>query len=188
MTFDAIVLAGGSSTRLDGRDKAAIEIDGKSLLGWALDATHHAESVVVVGPQRDVGRDVIWIVEEPPGAGPAAAIKAGLESVTSELVAVLAVDMPLVSSARIEKLMTSVDEHDGACFVDERGRAQYLAAVYRTRSLRRVTARDLQGSSVRKLLGPLDVVGVVDPEAAMDCDTPEDVDRLRDYFLTLQQS
>lgn len=176
--FDAIVLAGGSSTRFGGRDKASIEINGTSLLERALRATAGAETIVVVGPARAVDRDVVWAMENPSGTGPAAAIGAGLEYVASDVVVVLAVDMPLMSPAAVDRLLASLDGHDGACFVDEHDRVQHLAAVYRCEPLRKAAARDLRGSSVKALFERLDVNGVFDERACMDCDTPGDVSRI----------
>ncbi len=182
MTFDALVLAGGSATRLGGSDKATIEIGGKTLLERALEAVTGAAKVVVIGPEREIAADVVWAMEEPPGTGPAAGIGAGLRLVDSELVVVLAVDMPLVSSEHITRLLTVVDGHDGAAFVDGGGRPQHLAAVYRTDALRRAARRDLRSASVASLVDPLDVASIVDDEVAMDCDTPDDLAGLRDYL------
>lgn len=182
MTFDALVLAGGSATRLGGSDKATIEIAGKTLLERALDAVTDAAKVVVIGPEREVAANVVWAVEEPPGTGPAAGIGAGLRLVDSELVVVLAVDMPLVSSQHVTRLLAAVVDHDGAAFVDGSGRPQHLAAVYRTDALRRAASRDLQRASVTALVEPLDIACVVDDDVAMDCDTPDDLALLRDYL------
>ncbi len=50
--FDTIIVAGGSARRLDGKDKAAVEIGGVTLLDRAIAAAKGAERIVVVGPQR----------------------------------------------------------------------------------------------------------------------------------------
>jgi GTP:adenosylcobinamide-phosphate guanylyltransferase len=47
--YVAIVLAGGRGTRLGGRDKAAVEVAGRSLLERALSAVAGAATVVVFG-------------------------------------------------------------------------------------------------------------------------------------------
>ena len=48
-SFSAVVLAGGVAARLDGVDKASVELHGRTLLTWALDALVDAVEVVVVG-------------------------------------------------------------------------------------------------------------------------------------------
>ena len=63
--FDAIVLAGATSRRLDGADKPAIEVHGRTLLDIALAATDGAQRIVVAGPQRPTERSVIWVRRGP---------------------------------------------------------------------------------------------------------------------------
>ena len=50
-------------------------------------------------------------------------------------VVVLAVDMPLVTTGTVERLLAAVDGHDGALLVDAASRRQYLCAAYRTEAL-----------------------------------------------------
>lgn len=178
--MDAIVLAGGSASRLGGVDKAALVVGGRSLLERALHATSCAGRTVVVGPKRSTSRVVEWAREHPPGGGPVAGLAAGLTFVTSELVAVVAGDMPYLSPAHLERLVVAVEERDGAIVVDATGRDQPLAGVYRTASLRdALDGFAVQGGAMRDVVGRLDVVRLRDDVAALDCDTPEDVERAR---------
>ena len=48
--FCGVVLAGGTAARMDGVDKASIELAGRTLLAYAVDAFLDADEVVVVGP------------------------------------------------------------------------------------------------------------------------------------------
>src|SRR4051794_41937798 len=75
----AVVLSGGTAVRMDGADKASIEVDGVSLLERALSATADAEEVVVVGDRVPTSRPVSWTREEPRSGGPAAGLLAGLD-------------------------------------------------------------------------------------------------------------
>ena len=50
MDYDAVVLAGGSSGRMGGADKAEIEIHGERLLDRVVEAVRDAKRVIVVGP------------------------------------------------------------------------------------------------------------------------------------------
>ncbi|MEA2486847.1 MAG: hypothetical protein QOF16_501, partial [Actinomycetota bacterium] len=158
-----------------GRDKATIEINGRTLLDRALAAVAQAGTVIVVGPRHETTRDVGWLREEPAGSGPAAAVGAALDRVREDLVVVLAVDLPLITSTHIDRLLDAVGDKEGACFVDDEGRDQPLAAVYRSDSLRAAAVRDLRDASVRSLIGQLDLARVVESAATFDCDTPEDV-------------
>ena len=75
---DLVVLAGGRGTRMGGRDKASIELGGRTLLERVLTADLGGR-VVVVG-ETAVPDGVRRTVEDPPGGGPVAGIGAGLDA------------------------------------------------------------------------------------------------------------
>jgi molybdopterin-guanine dinucleotide biosynthesis protein A len=177
-SFDAIVLAGGSSARMRGKDKALLTVAGRSLLRWALEAVRDAQRIVVVGPVRANIEDVIWVHEDPPGGGPVAGLAAGLDRIEEELVVILPVDMPLVDRALVDALLATVARSvDGAALVDGEGRSQPLAAAYRAGSLRRALTGlgPPSGRSVRELVGDLLIEQVAAGGRAIDCDSPEDL-------------
>lgn len=158
-----MILAGGTAARMDGIDKASIEVAGVTLLERALAATMAALEVVVVGQQVPTSRPVTWTREDPPLGGPAAGILAGLDRFLAvpDLVCVLAVDMPKVNSGTVARLTWAVERNpdmDGAVLVDDTGQRQTLAAVYRTASLQSARPADREqehGLAVRRLIGPL---------------------------------
>lgn len=127
----AVILTGGGGARLGGADKASIEIGGRTLLEHALAAVEDAAEVVVVGGDVPTSRPATFTREDPAGGGPAAGLLAGIRRFarTPDRVVVLAVDMPLVSSDTVGRLLAAA-EQDGAVLVDTEGRAQYLCAVY----------------------------------------------------------
>ncbi len=186
LRLGAVVLAGGTAVRMDGVDKASIELDGVTLLERALAATMTAVEVVVVGDQVPTSRPVTWTFEDPRGGGPAAGVLAGLDRFLRppDLVAVLAVDMPRVSPATFARLAEAVaPDVDGAVLLDTAGRRQWLCAVYRRTSLEaaRPTRReDEHGLPAHRLLEGLRLVEVpaVDHEAE-DVDTWVDLRELR---------
>jgi molybdopterin-guanine dinucleotide biosynthesis protein A len=176
MAFDAVILAGGSSARLGGADKALVSFDGMTLLERAVTAVGDAERVIAVGPQRDVALPVAvtWVQEDPPGGGPVAALAAGLGMAAAELVVVLAVDHPLIGPGHITMLLASASG-DGAVALDDRGRGQPLLAVYRRMALY-AAVLDLprtHGTSLRDVTADLLLAGVELGDAAIDCDTWE---------------
>src|SRR5688572_27736790 len=73
MDFDAVVLAGGRAERLEGADKAALDVAGATLLDRALRAVAGARTVVVVGDERPTDVPVVWTRERPAYGGPVAA-------------------------------------------------------------------------------------------------------------------
>ena len=180
LRLGAVVLAGGTAARMDGVDKASIEIAGVTLLERALAATMSAGEVVVVGPPFPASRTVTWAREEPADGGPAAGLLAGLDRflVAPELVAVLAVDMPRVDAGTVARLTWAVEasvEVDGAVLVDTGGRRQTLAGVYRWAALQSARPADRSREHclpVHALVGGLRIVEVpVVGNEARDIDT-----------------
>jgi molybdopterin-guanine dinucleotide biosynthesis protein A len=182
-TVGGIVLTGGTAARLDGADKAGLEVGGRTLLEHALAALAGVGEVVVVGPEVPTSRPVTFRREDPPGGGPAAAVAAGLSGFARRtgVVVVLAVDMPRVTGATVARLLAAASPgSDGAVLVDAAGRVQPLCAAYRTEALARALPESAEGLSMRRLVAPLSLVEVPAHGAeADDVDTWEDVLRLR---------
>jgi molybdopterin-guanine dinucleotide biosynthesis protein A len=204
MEFDAIILAGGRSSRLGGVPKSGLIYDGATLLERSLRAAGAARRTVVVGPDPGgLPGGVLTCREEPPFAGPAAAIAAGLAALAADHASrhaaaapytlVLACDMPRSEGAvraLAEALAGSAagaperDGADGVMAVSADGRKQPLAGFYGTAVLQRSVAdaasRDrLENASVFALLARLDVREVrVPPGSTDDVDTWDDASAL----------
>lgn len=185
--YDGIVLAGGGSTRL-GRDKTRVDIAGRTALDRVLAALCGATEVIVVGARRPVhapGASLRWTSEQPPGGGPAAGVAAAVPLVGRPWVVVLAGDLPLVSTATVDRLLDRADDggpaYDGAVLVDADGRRQHLSLSLRTERLRAHAAgRDWHGASMRSLLDGLTLVEVAAVGSeTLDLDEPDDVDIVR---------
>jgi molybdopterin-guanine dinucleotide biosynthesis protein A len=175
-TFGGVVLAGGTAARMDGIDKAGLELRGRTLLDRAVDAFLDADEVVVVGPRSvPTTRPVTFTREDPPSGGPVAGLLTGVDALlrTPALVGVLAVDMPHVTASTVRRLREAALGRDGAFLVDPGGRRQ-LAGVLATDRLAAVRP-DLEhqhGMSLRALLADLDLVDVpADGAEARDVDT-----------------
>ena len=163
MDFDTLILAGGRSSRLGGAPKSELVYDGGTLLERTIHAARGARHIVVVGPVPEgLPAGVHTCREDPPFAGPAAAIAAGLAELHSlrragsgeaaasaggaPFTLVLACDMPhadvavpvlhdaLVSRGR-ENTDAALRASDGVMAVSPEGRRQPLAGFYRTAAL-----------------------------------------------------
>ena len=179
MSFDAIILCGGSARRLDGTDKSRVIVGGRSLLERALDAVGDATTIVAVGPPARTTMDVIWTREHPPGGGPAAGLAAGLALLTQEIVMVLGVDFPFVDRRCVERLLAAVGSDDGAIVADAAGRSQFLVGAYKRAALEAALRdRDADNMAVKEVMADLHLEVVEDPRSARDCDTWEDVAEL----------
>jgi molybdopterin-guanine dinucleotide biosynthesis protein A len=177
--FDAIILAGGRSSRLGGTPKSALMFDGGTLLERSLAAAADAGHTVVVGPETGgLPGGVLTSREDPPFAGPAAAIAAGLAALRSagpaDMVLVLACDMPRVGDAvRVLRDALPGASADGVMAASADGRLQPLAGFYGAAALERAVgeaaARNaLVHGSVFALLASLDVQAVVVPAGSTD--------------------
>lgn len=164
MDFDTIILAGGRSSRLGGSPKSELVYDGGTLLDRTIHAASGARHIVVVGPVPEgFPAGVHSCREDPPFAGPAAAVAAGLAELdtlrrprpgeavasagTARFTLILACDMPHADVAvpvLHEALVTTGFENTGAALrisdgvmaVSPEGRRQPLAGFYRTAALR----------------------------------------------------
>ncbi|WP_420718632.1 NTP transferase domain-containing protein [Streptomyces sp. H51] len=181
--YDAVVLAGGAARRLGGADKPGLPVGGRALLDRVLAACATAHTTVVVADARPTARPVLWTREDPPGAGPLAALGAGLRHITAEDVVVLSADLPFLRAATVERLLAALraDHADGVLLTDADGRDQPLVAAYRRKALDRELAAltrahgGLSGLPLRRLTAALDLTRITDPVASFDCDTWEDI-------------
>ncbi len=180
LRFAGIVLAGGSARRLSGVDKPELRVGGISLLGRAVEALSGADPVVVCGPRRPGYDTVVWTREAVPGAGPVAALAAGLEAVDAEIVVLLAADLPGIRRSTVERLRSTVVSADGAVLVDAAGERQWLVSAWRTAALREVMPERPDNASLRRTLGGLRIAEVpAEPGESDDIDTPEDLEKHR---------
>ncbi|WP_043675889.1 NTP transferase domain-containing protein [Streptomyces xylophagus] len=183
VAYDAVVLAGGAARRLGGADKPGLRVGGRALLDRVLTACADAGTTVVVADPRPTARPVRWAREDPPGAGPVAALDAGLRHTTADAVVVLSADLPFLEPATVRRLLTALRTSgtEGALLTDADGRDQPLVAAYRAPALRReLTALtsehgSLAGLPLRRLTAALDLTRVPDPVASFDCDTWDDL-------------
>ena len=184
--FTAVVLAGGKAARLGGRAKPQLEVGGRTMLATVLAAVADADRRVVVGPPQPVPDGVVVVREQPPGGGPVTALRTGLAEVDTDVVAVLAGDLPFLTAGLIAELRAAL-RGDGVLVVDDGGRDQLLLGLWRTPALRRAVRAAPGPAPVRRLLTGLDVdrihpaVEPGRPSPWLDCDTPTDLARARQF-------
>ena len=180
----AVVLAGGKAARLGGQAKPQLLVGGRPMLATVLAAVADAERRVVVGPPQPVPPGVVLVREQPPGGGPVAALRAGLAEVATDVVVLLAGDLPFLTAELIAQLRSRLTG-DGILVVDDTGRDQLLLGVWRTAALRAAVTDTARPTSLRKVFAPLAVrrlrptVPPGTPPPWMDCDTPGDLARAR---------
>ncbi len=186
-TVSGAVLTGGRSRRL-GRDKAGLDPYG---LGSMLDvglvalrASGCADLAMIGGAARPTAIDgVVHVADMFPDEGPLGGIISALRWSPSDLVVVVACDMPFLHSAVIDSLITTLRSAP-ACAVALASvgeREQPLTAVWR----RSFALRTLEGAftagerAPRRVLPQLEhrLVPIVDPAVVVDIDSEADIDR-----------
>jgi len=187
--YDAIVLAGGRSSRMAGRAKAQLRVGDATMLEHVLGALHGAMTRVVVGPPQSALDGVLVVQEHPAGSGPVAGLAAGLPHLSSDVVVVVAADLPFLTPELIEALVAGLGETvDVVLSVDENGRDQYLLGAWRVDRLNTALAElePLPGRAMKELLRVLQVSRAQMPAPSdfpapwTDIDTPADLARARD--------
>lgn len=202
--FDAVVFAGGRGSRLGGVDKAALLVGGLRLVDRAIAAarTTGAARVIVVGPGHAGELADVTVREDPPFAGPLAALAPALAEVRSPCVLLLACD--LVHPGQVaEQLIAAMgtvgdgtDEAsgafegseaahaDGLVLCDETGHRQWLASLVSTEALRhglettRQAQGTLEGGSLALVFRGLALRSITAlPGSTDDIDTPEHLAR-----------
>jgi molybdopterin-guanine dinucleotide biosynthesis protein A len=182
--YAAVVLAGGRAARLGGQPKPQLDVGGRPMLATVLAAVADAAPRIVVGPPQPVPPRVVVVREDPPRGGPVAALRAGLSGVTTDVVAVLAGDLPFLTAGLIRSLRERLTG-DGVLVVDDTGQDQLLLGMWRTAVLRAAVADVAGPTSMRKVLSPLAVrryrplVEPGRPPPWTDCDTPAELARAR---------
>jgi molybdenum cofactor guanylyltransferase len=132
-SFSAVLLAGGQSTRM-GRDKALVPAPGSDLLLWQ----HQLRTLETLQPEEifwsgiarpDLPTNLRIVPDEIKNAGPLAGISACLNLLQSDLLIVLAIDLPRMKAVFLKNLISASSSTCGV--VTQNGDYfEPLAAVY----------------------------------------------------------
>jgi molybdopterin-guanine dinucleotide biosynthesis protein A len=178
-----VLLAGGAGRRLGGRHKPGIMVRGQSLLDRVLAAWPVDVEAVVVGPKQPTARSVRWCRETPVGGGPVSAVAAAMPLVTTNLVALVGADMPLIGPAvspLVDAAMGAISAgRDGAWLVSSTGRQQPLGSCVSSSALTAALPRTTDGQALFPVLQALSLIEVpVKDDWLLDTDTEDDLARV----------
>jgi molybdopterin-guanine dinucleotide biosynthesis protein A len=132
-----LILCGGRSSRM-GTDKALVELDGRPLLQWVIDALRplFGEPLLAVGPtERYTDFGVAVVTDVLRDAGPLAGLHAGLRAAPTERVVAVAVDAPLLRPELVRRMLAEAGDADAALPRRADGRWEPLPGVYHRRCL-----------------------------------------------------
>jgi molybdopterin-guanine dinucleotide biosynthesis protein A len=132
MKFSAVILAGGKSSRM-GRDKAWLEIEGRSLLARQIQLVREAGAAEVFISGRansDYSNfDCRVLHDRIVDAGPLGGIESALAASSSSLLLALAVDMPKMQVQLLSRFVSRCGERVGV-IPRVNGKIEPLAAFY----------------------------------------------------------
>ncbi len=191
MVIDAIVLAGGRSSRLGSVPKAGLVYQEQTLLERTVIAVQQTRRIAVVGEvdSSTLPGQVLVTREDPPYGGPSAGIAAGAAVLAasdvrpSDYTIVLACDMPQAGLAVARLIELLPENPNGVISLDDEQRLQPLAAVYQTAELAEAIAAHrrkgtLEGLSVFRLIAGLTLTAVTVPHGSTDdIDTWQDAEK-----------
>lgn len=137
----SLLAAGGRSSRF-GEDKASFRWEGHTLLERAMRtvAGISTESALGLPPEhpdepqawRALRRASRVIVDEPAGIGPMGSLHAALRSAGTRWVLFLAVDLPLLESAHLQRLLDAATEEVSAVVATRQDMIEPTCALYRS--------------------------------------------------------
>jgi molybdopterin-guanine dinucleotide biosynthesis protein A len=129
----AAILAGGRATRFGGRDKSALVVEGRTIFDrQKSELSQIASDILFVGATQpaDPPPGVRVIADLMPGCGPLGGLHAALRAARSEVLIVVACDMPYVSAPFLAYLASLAGEPANS--VAPGGPDAFVAVVPRT--------------------------------------------------------
>jgi molybdopterin-guanine dinucleotide biosynthesis protein A len=187
-----VVLAGGRASRLGGQGKAAVELAGRPLLAYVLEALNGALDEVAIAAKASTalpgmsdgatvhvpgtaGRVPVWTEPDEP-RHPLAGLRHALRCADGRAVLACAVDLPLVTASLVEEI-ASADAGGAPAVVPVTGtRLQPLLARYEPEALATLDAAgdDAPLTAAVAALEPR-TIEPADPELFLNVNSPDDL-------------
>jgi molybdenum cofactor guanylyltransferase len=178
-----LILAGGSSSRMK-RDKAVLEYRGKTQLERMLELARRHVSEVFVSVRGAQTKDPAraghaLIVDSVPGEGPIVGIRSAFAAHPDAAWLVLACDLPFLSDAALEQLLTERDPAVSATAFRSAhdGLPEPLCAIWEPKAAAELAAHQAGGSACPRKFLMRHAVKLLEPEdrAALDnVNTPDE--------------
>jgi molybdopterin-guanine dinucleotide biosynthesis protein A len=187
-TWSAAILAGGRARRLGGRVKPLLDVGGQSIVARqrALFASFDVVPRLIApdpAPLIGLGLD---IVADRDDAGALGALWTALDTAATDVIVVVAGDMPFVTADLVRMLLHAVAGHDAAVPRTADGWHPLAAAYRRSVSSRLRAALDSGERRVVAAVTALDCavlddgrLAALDPDGTLFCNvnTPDDYER-----------
>jgi molybdopterin-guanine dinucleotide biosynthesis protein A len=185
----AAVRAGGSASRMGGA-KATVQLDGRPLITYPLEAALDALGAVAVVAKDDVElppldqRAELWIEPDEP-RHPAVGVIEALRRARGSAVVVIACDLPLLTSEVVGLLANADAEGSVAVLASAAGRPQPLLARYEPTALEALLEFDFDAPMTEQVMALMPTLVDVPPEASFNVN---DLQQLEEVSRRLRSS
>jgi molybdenum cofactor guanylyltransferase len=177
---DLYILCGGKSKRM-GSDKSQLKINGSSFLTHLVNRTNTLfNSVILLSGTYPINdTEHRQIPDAVPDAGPLGGLLAAVHNTSGTSIAILAVDLPLISDRTLKRLQSCSPDPADALVAKSKQRVQPLAGIYRTKIA--TALEDYLQSGRRSVVGFFEEIHCdyfsVEEHEIRNINTPEDYHR-----------
>lgn len=185
-----VILAGGQASRMGGKDKGLVELNGSPLIQYVIDKLSQQDVSITINANRNLDSYQAFapVVSDsfPDYPGPLGGIHAGLENATTDWVGFVPCDSPQISDDLVERFCAAVKEDSDILVAHDGEFKQPVFTLFHKRVLPKLEAFLERGDRKIILLYKECVTEYVDFSDAPNCfvnlNTPEELTQ----FGTLQ--
>ncbi len=204
MAYCALILAGGMGSRMGYREKALIDVNGRPLIMFVIEALEKVVDRIIISVRDREQGDLFksgnpdlqgypYAYDACRGRGPLAGILSGLLACEEEYCFIAACDMPFINPNVVELLFRKSDGFEAAIPRWEDGSLEPLHAVYRCDPMIRETRKAFENDETI-ILAPIYRLKVNyvrigeikkidnDLKTFMNVNTSEDIRQIVDEF------
>ncbi|PML43500.1 molybdenum cofactor guanylyltransferase MobA [Vibrio lentus] len=185
-----VILAGGQASRMGGKDKGLVELNGSPLIQYVIDKLSQQDVSITINANRNLDSYQAFapVVSDsfPDYPGPLGGIHAGLKNATTDWVGFVPCDSPKISDDLVERFCAAVKEDSDILVAHDGEFKQPVFTLFHKRVLPKLEAFLERGDRKIILLYKECVTEYVDFSDAPNCfvnlNTPEELTQ----FGTLQ--
>lgn len=202
MSYSALILAGGMGSRLGYQEKALIDINGKPLIAYVIEALENLADNIIISVRDRAQGELLephvhhrFAYDTKKNIGPLAGILSGLLACKEEYCFIAACDMPFINEKVVKLLFRTSKKYEAAIPRWENGSLEPLHAVYRCKPMIIETKQAIE-SNENIILAPISKLNVNyvgideikknDPDLRtfMNINTYEDIQLIRNIICT----
>ncbi|WP_061034059.1 molybdenum cofactor guanylyltransferase MobA [Vibrio splendidus] len=178
-----VILAGGQASRMGGKDKGLVELNGSPLIQYVIDKLSQQDVSITINANRNLDSYQAFapVVSDsfPDYPGPLGGIHAGLKNATTDWVGFVPCDSPQISDDLVERFCAAVKEDSDILVAHDGEFKQPVFTLFHKRVLPKLEAFLERGDRKIILLYKECVTEYVDFSDAPNCfvnlNTPEEL-------------